>query len=187
MSQDEQAFEYLLAKHSAATLIGAKVGSLFNILCNEYENIEACICYFNKVYNPFDIYLVKINTHKQRDLIYVFRKQKLFRLLSQFPIQQFLDKYDYPSHSAQKALDFALWKLSQKDFPHEFGIFLGYPLYDVQCFIKQGNRGCQCIGCRCVYHHCQNAKRTFDRYDSCKKELVKRLSQGAHLEQYLST
>ena len=36
-------------------------------------------------------------------------------------------------------------------FPHEIGIFLGYPLADVAGFIRNKGRNCKCIGTWKVY------------------------------------
>lgn len=48
-----------------------------------------------------------------------------------------------------------------KDFPHEIGLFLGYPLEDVQGFIENRAEGYKCVGCWKVYGDEEYAKQEF--------------------------
>ena len=45
------------------------------------------------------------------------------------------------------------------EFPHEIGLFLGYPPEDVQGFLE--NRLCKCVGCWKVYGDEQAAQNGF--------------------------
>lgn len=56
----------------------------------------------------------------------------------------------------------------QESCPHEIGLFLGYPLDDVKSFIK--NKGKNCICCRYwkVYHHPEQAQKTFRLIDEAQ-------------------
>ena len=51
-------------------------------------------------------------------------------------------------------------RLAQReDFPHEIGLFLGYPLGDVIGFIKNAGQNCKCVGCWKVYcNECEAIK-----------------------------
>ena len=69
-------------------------------------------------------------------------------------------------------------------YPHEIGIFLGYPLYDVIGFIE--HRRCLLQGYWNVYRHPQAAKRLFALYDRCISELQNGLRRGQRIEQLLA-
>ncbi|MDO4383363.1 MAG: DUF3793 family protein [Eubacteriales bacterium] len=62
------------------------------------------------------------------------------------------------------------------DFPHEIGIFLDYPLGDVQGFIDNEGRNFKCVGCWKVYcDECASLKK-FAQYRKCR-DVYRRLWQ----------
>ena len=102
-------FQEKLALYSAPTLANLKTASLFRITIKEYQTSF---------------------------LIYVYQNDKLYHTLTHFSIQSFLKQYQYPCDSALKAIEHLKMRLLNDDFPHEIGIFLGYPLCDVIGFIN---------------------------------------------------
>ena len=52
----------------------------------------------------------------------------------------------------------------QGGFPHEIGLFLGYPLGDVAGFIRNRGKNCKCSGCWKVYCNELEAQKRFARY-----------------------
>ena len=65
-----------------------------------------------------------------------------------------------------------------KAFPHEIGVFLGYPIEDVIGFIN--NKGCnfKCCGYWKVYGDKEKAIKEFARYDKCRMIYTKLWNQG---------
>ena len=53
------------------------------------------------------------------------------------------------------------------DFPHEIGIFLGYPLRDVVGFICNKGQNYSCCGHWKSYGDAEQAQQTFDAYKKC--------------------
>lgn len=72
---------------------------------------------------------------------------------------------------------------SSKDFPHEIGLFLGYPYEDVKGFIDNKGECSKCIGCWKVYGDVSRAEDTFDRYKRCTSDYVSRFKEGMTLEE----
>ena len=68
-------------------------------------------------------------------------------------------------------------------FPHEVGLFLGYPYEDVVAFIENGGRGSVACGCWKVYSQERDAAECFCRYKECTRECARRYEQGAALEE----
>ena len=64
------------------------------------------------------------------------------------------------------------------EFPHEIGLFLGYPLGDVIGFVENSGRNCICSGCWKVYQNAAEAIRTFQRFKKCKEVYVRLWSEG---------
>ena len=66
-------------------------------------------------------------------------------------------------------------------FPHEIGLFLGYPPEDVEGFIAQ--RTCaKCVGCWKVYGDVERAQRLFARYAHCTDIYLRKFAQGRDIE-----
>ena len=62
-------------------------------------------------------------------------------------------------------------------FPHEIGLFLGYPAVDVRGFIRHGE--CKCTGLWKVYESdVPQAQRTFARCRHCTKAYLQRNREG---------
>ena len=69
-------------------------------------------------------------------------------------------------------------------FPHEIGLFLGYPPEDVEGFLTDvdGTR-CKLRGDWKVYHDVEGAKRRFAQFRRCRDQLWARLERGFTLSQ----
>ena len=64
--------------------------------------------------------------------------------------------------------------LSNEGFPHEIGLFLGYPFADVIGYIQNAGKNSKCTGYWQVYGDEQAAMRKFTAYRKCR-EVYKRL------------
>ena len=71
-------------------------------------------------------------------------------------------------------------------FPHEIGLFLGYPLEDVTGFIAAGGAEYRCSGCWKVYGDVEQAQRLFRRYAACRKRYLAMASSGLTLGEMLA-
>ena len=66
-------------------------------------------------------------------------------------------------------------------FPHEIGLFLGYPLGDVKGFIKHRGQNCKCTGCWKVYCDEREARRQFCRFEKCRSIYCRLYREGRAL------
>ena len=69
-------------------------------------------------------------------------------------------------------------RLAESSFPHEIGLFLGYPLADVQGFIAHCGRNYRLCGCWKVYGDPCFAQRCFAKYKKCRDVYLKCYEQG---------
>ena len=74
-------------------------------------------------------------------------------------------------------------RLAQSGFPHEIGLFLGYPPVDVEGFQRDAGRNCKFSGLWKVYGDVEQTKQSFERFHRCRAALLRRLEQGYSLEQ----
>ena len=66
-------------------------------------------------------------------------------------------------------------------FPHEIGLFLGYPLADVQGYIQHCGQHAHCTGLWKVYGDAQEAQRRFQVYRHCRKAVLANYQRGMTL------
>ncbi|MBQ6903034.1 MAG: DUF3793 family protein, partial [Lachnospiraceae bacterium] len=71
---------------------------------------------------------------------------------------------------------------TDEDFPHEIGLFLGYPPEDVQGFIDHKYEGCTCVGDWRVYGDAEAAKERFARFRKCKEVYRRLWADGKSVE-----
>ena len=74
----------------------------------------------------------------------------------------------YPDLRVEAAVDLLCARLAQGGaFPHEIGLFLGYPIDDVVAFIANKGRNCLCCGCWKCYTDAEAAQKAFCRFRKC--------------------
>lgn len=113
--------------------------------------------------------LTILRVQQERALVYVYRQEALAALLAQADVQAFLRAMGYGDTSPDGALAFLRQRLAESPcFPHEIGVFLGYPLSDVIAFMRDGGRGCRSSGCWKAYTNECEAMRVFQRYKACR-------------------
>ena len=112
-------------------------------------------------------------------LVYVYRAGALGKILEDARVRSFLKKCGYTDFSAEAVLKKLKERFSHGgDFPHEIGVFLGYPLGDVIGFIQNSGKNCKCTGCWKVYCDECSAKKTFDKFKKCTEVYTRLWSQG---------
>lgn len=87
-------------------------------------------------------------------------------------IRKFLDKAGY-SHFDPGYCIARLKRLFRQGCPHEVGIFLGYPLADVDAFIQNKGRNYLLNGYWKVYSDVPRAEQIFNSYDKAKIKVLK--------------
>lgn len=70
----------------------------------------------------------------------------------------------------------------EADFPHEIGVFLGYPLYDVVGFIENAGRNFTCCGCWKAYGDPSAAQRHFAQLNKCTTVYLRLFRSGTPIQ-----
>lgn len=123
----------------------------------------------------------------QRCLLMLYNKQLLQRLLQDASRRHLLEKWGYSRDmDTEQCLDTLAKRCSGTGgFPHEIGVFLGYPVEDVKGFILHKGCGFKLCGYWKVYGDEKQARSTFKRYDKCRRYLCNKLGEGLDLYQIL--
>lgn len=176
--------ENYLIEYCSPTLASLKSGSLFNCRCPKNTNLEESISHWNSVLITRGISIHLLRRTDAAALIYVYRRSALRDTLSDPEIQSFLRGYGYDASnccrgctsdqcSIENCLEHLEARITGGDgntemaFPHEIGIFLGYPLADVAGFINNKGRNCKCTGTWKVYGDASYARKAFARFNKC--------------------
>lgn len=176
--------EKLLATHCAPAFAGIKPSNIVSCQKSEIKNIYEQISLLNNQLNQSDIYIEVLCECEKRVLLIVYRGAVLKKHLQNEKNNVFLGQYGYQgAKQLSDYLDILRKRLAYDKFPHEIGVFLGYPLRDIYSFINHRDEGCLLIGEWRVYHNKQEAEKMFCRFKACKNALVKKISEGRTLAQ----
>jgi hypothetical protein len=158
------------------TLAGLKTGSIFNISDMSVEVLEKQISELNGKLNGLGVFIERIRSKKNNSLIYVYRKTQLERDLLKPEAANILREFGYPDSAISsdtaitEKVKHLMNRLSDYDcFPHEIGLFLGFPVKDVEEFIRHEGRDCLACGFWKVYCDKKKAMNTFHRYRICAR------------------
>ena len=171
-----------LIEHCAPTLAGVKTANLFTCPFYSDEALSRLLHEQNSLLNRFGVSLDVLQKKGGRALIYVYRICSLSSDLSRSEARAILQDYGY----ADLSPDACLIRLKerfreQNGFPHEIGLFLGYPLGDVKGFIKHRGQNCKCTGCWKVYCDEREARRQFCRFEKCRSIYCRLYREGRAL------
>lgn len=168
----------MLVRHCAPTLAGIKIGNLVSYRFDDIENLKKDINNKNKLLNHKGIYFVILKVSKSNALIYVYRKNQLNFVLQNKEIQKFLLENGYNDFETKNCLDILKLHLLNKDFPHEIGVFLGYPLDDIKAFIENKGLNFKIVGCWKSYTNEKEAAKIFAKYKKCTKIYCEKYAEG---------
>ena len=118
-------------------------------------------------------------------LLLVYRPERLAETLDGAEVRRLLDRAGYPPEATlEELLTILSRRLHGSSFPHEIGLFLGYPPEDVEGFCRHKGQNFKICGCWKVYGDQEAACRCFDRYDRCRKAVCRRLGQCPLMEMF---
>ena len=140
-------FEKYLIEHCSPTLGGLKTANLFNYPYDDETALKADVKKWNRELNKKGIILEIIKQNTDTALIYVYRVKKLREDINNENAKKFLYKYGYEDFNTYYMIKRLKTRLREgEEFPHEIGMFLGYPLEDVKGFIENAGQNSKCSG-----------------------------------------
>ena len=176
--------EQYLINHCAPTLASLKTANLFNCTAENPTALQMAVSRWQALLAPRGVELLLLRESGDRALVYVYRPDRLARDLQQPGVAAFLAHYGYTGTTPAACLDVLRRKLAvSSDFPHEIGLFLGYPPVDVEGFIDHGAKDFKCVGDWKVYGDEEQARRTFARYRACTECYHAQWCSGKSVEQ----
>ena len=176
--------EDYLVRNCAPTLAGLKTDSIFTYPFTSKSALLDSIRAINRRLSGKGLRLLPLRFSEKKALIYLYRPASLRRDLACADAARLLRRNGYNTDSCEKCLVHLIRRLrAQEDFPHEIGLFLGYPVEDVHGFIEKGPECCKCTGCWKVYGDEEAAKKKFAQYKKCTRVYCDQWAKGKAIEQ----
>lgn len=171
--------EELIVRHCAPTLANLKTGSLFVCPITDRPSFFSSLRSLNELLVPKGLRALPLRIREHSALVYLYRPSRLKKDLEDPAAIKILQDHGYSCYG--KCLPKLIERVrASEEFPHEIGLFLGYPPEDVQGFLD--HRPCKCSGCWKVYGDENKAKKTFDLYKKCERVYCHQLARGIDIE-----
>lgn len=173
----------LVVRHCSPTLAGLKTGNMFTCPYDDMEELKTELRRLNGKLVKKGLRAIPLRCSGNRALIYVFRPERLFCDLKNNTACRLLRERGYCCETPARCVAHLIRRLSEsEDFPHEIGLFLGYPPEDVDGFIENEADGYKMVGCWKVYGNEEEAKKLFEKYDKCTRVYCEHWAKGKPIE-----
>lgn len=178
-------FDKILAFHCAPALTGLKPANLFSYRKDSSSGIEPVIDDFNRKFNSLGLYIKKLCECDRRYLFLVYNRTLSEENLLLPEKQALLERFGYTAESSleEKLELLASRIISEHDFPHEIGLFLGYPIEDVTGFIRHSGKNYKFCGYWKVYGDVSQTCALFQSYTECRDHICGQLCEGVSIHE----
>lgn len=181
---DDDYLRYFIAYHAAPTIQGIKPATL---VCPDAVGrdlggaLERCA---PELFRTFGVEVGDFRNRRGAMLLLVYNPAHLCRMLSDGEAADLLreEGYGVPEADVYAMLARLRERCAGRRFPHEIGVFLGYPPGDVRCFMSGFGKGCR-AGCAWrTYGDVEKARSMSDRFRRAKQTAAGLIVAGADLD-----
>ena len=176
----------IIVENCSPTLAGLKTGNIFTVDRSLIPDINQELGELNQCFAGKGLKAIPLKISDKNVLLYIYRPDKLKADLSCKEAKEILLKKGYACESVEGDIAHLISQIcNQNSFPHEIGLFLGYPPVDVKGFMEDTRKGVKCVGYWKVYGDKESAEKTFSSYKKCTEVYKKCLSGGRRLSQMI--
>ena len=176
--------DQILVDFCSPTLAGLKTGNLFTVEYDEKKEFIKEIREFNERLKNKGIRIIPVRYLSNKAVVYLYRPEMLKKDFTDREVCKILKEKGYSySNTDLCVAELARHLAEDASFPHEIGLFLGYPVEDVQGFMRSPKEGVKYTGFWKVYGDIDSALKTFERYKKCTEIYSTAHERGASLEQ----
>lgn len=174
--------EEMIVRYCAPTLASLKTGNMFSCRFESIDGMREAVRGINRRLSGKGLRAIPLRYDGEKALIYIYRPCMLRRDLCDEAACSLLREQGYACNNPNRCLIRLREKMRVSgDFPHEIGLFLGYPPEDVHGFIHCKGEA-KCTGCWKVYGDVDSACRTFERYRKCTDVYLRQWARGRDIE-----
>lgn len=179
--------EDLIVRHCAPTLAGLKTGNMFRASFADEGEFDAELERLILILTDKGLRITPLRIDCQvncgkcgiRALMYIYRPGQLQSDLDEEEAKAILSAFGYEDGDHEICIRRLTDRICEcEEFPHEVGLFLGYPPEDVKGFIELGGRQSKASGYWKVYGDVDRAQKQFERFSKCTGVYLKCLERG---------
>lgn len=171
--------EFLVIKQCAPTLANLKSAGLFSTPFEDREAFRAEVRRLDSCLRQKNVRLTILRERRNRALVYCYRPCRLQRDMAREDTCRFLEANGYCCEELGIMLARLSLRLCEEGcFPHEIGLFLGYPFADVMGFICHKGQNYKCCADWKVYGDEEGCRALFDAYKACREDFIARWRAG---------
>ena len=176
----ENSVELRLIIQNAAVLKGKRISGMLFLNDKELARISM------KLHNT-NISLIILCTCKKRHLVMVYRAKELEEHLRSKEVRDYLREFGYRRDDFISNLIRLHQRMNgfynkMKEFPHEVGVFLGYPICDIKGFLENKGERYLHSGYWKIYGNLEETRKKFLSYDEAREIAIDEFLSGRELE-----
>ncbi|EHO50126.1 hypothetical protein HMPREF1866_00633 [Lachnoanaerobaculum saburreum] len=176
----ENSVELRLIIQNAAVLKGKRISGMLFLNDKELARISM------KLHNT-NISLIILCTCKKRHLVMVYRAKELEEHLRSKEVSDYLREFGYRRDDFISNLIRLHQRMNgfynkMKEFPHEVGVFLGYPICDIKGFLENKGERYLHSGYWKIYGNLEETRKKFLSYDEAREIAIDEFLSGRELE-----
>ena len=176
----ENSVELRLIIQNAAVLKGKRISGMLFLNDKELAIISM------KLHNT-NISLIILCTCKKRHLVMVYRAKELEEHLRSKEVSDYLREFGYRRDDFISNLIRLHQRMNgfynkMKEFPHEVGVFLGYPICDIKGFLENKGERYLHSGYWKIYGNLEETRKKFLSYDEARETAIDEFLSGRELE-----
>ena len=176
----ENSVELRLIIQNAAVLKGKRISGMLFLNDKELARISM------KLHNT-NISLIILCTCKKRHLVMVYRAKELEEHLRSKEVSDYLREFGYRRDDFISNLIRLHQRMNgfynkMKEFPHEVGVFLGYPICDIKGFLENKGERYLHSGYWKIYGNLEETRKKFLSYDEAREIAIDGFLSGRELE-----
>lgn len=188
-NQKIEELESQLVLQCAPVLTNRKISNLLIIK-------NGCLCQLGELLSRSIISYYVLYVQAEKSIVLLYNREKLESYISDVEIHCFFMDCGYQEFELtamfrklreryQNYKKYRGIQGKQKEYPHEIGVLLGYPLEDVKGFIENHGKNSLYTGYWKVYHHVSQKKALFVQYEEAKATLMELVKRGAGMTEII--
>lgn len=165
----------------APLIFGLRLANIINITRAEFVNLK-------KIFFDSDLSFYVISTTKDRLSLLFYRKNNLSEYFSKPKTKELLEEFGYDTGDMYGmmytfSLRYRKYINKKADFPHEMGLFLGYPVEDVEGYINNDGKNSLAVGYWKVYEGVNEKIKLFEKFEEAKETLTYLVYKGMNINE----
>lgn len=172
-------------RYSSQTICGIKPASMFTIPAENFS--ERIFGEWKKIVRQQNLLIFDFNISEKTKMIFVCDLNWIKKILKDYFVRTYLKNKNYSCVTdAEKTLEELFSRLKENEiFPHEVGVFLGYPLEDVIKFEENQGKFCKYCGYWKSYCNTEEARKCCLRYRLCSQMCKQWFDEGYSISQII--